>query len=289
MTIHQEERIQLNLVANVIKDWCKQKSFEEEILYNDAYNSGSTVIRFTNRLLESIFPSTQTRLGYWKNGMRASFEIINQNNQFDLRLRVSTTNLTNQQQIELRLLSNAIRSSMPRSDFIELFSIAIHYDNHNLLSRVDAFIDTFGFEYLYFMKGLEEWTREKTNRIKDFPKIEPVEVNIDRQPEPFFVEGGVKSILENRYERNVKARGKCIAIHGSTCSICGFNFGQVYGDEFEGKIEVHHLIPLNEIQKDYVVNPTTDLIPVCSNCHSIIHSRKDKVLTPKEVILLLHK
>jgi predicted HNH restriction endonuclease len=31
------------------------------------------------------------------------------------------------------------------------------------------------------------------------------------------------------------------------------------------------LVPLYEIKKEYSVNPTTDLIPVCANCHAMLH------------------
>ena len=69
----------------------------------------------------------------------------------------------------------------------------------------------------------------------------------------------------------------------SSCS----SFGRIYGEEFNGKIEVHHIKPLNEIGEEYVVNPITDLIPVCPNCHMVLHSKKDGVYTPDDVIKML--
>lgn len=36
-------------------------------------------------------------------------------------------------------------------------------------------------------------------------------------------------------------------------------------------IHVHHLKPISSLKKKYVINPETDLRPVCTNCHSIIH------------------
>jgi predicted HNH restriction endonuclease len=65
--------------------------------------------------------------------------------------------------------------------------------------------------------------------------------------------------------------------------ICGIDFGNFYGEEFSGKIEVHHRKPLSEIKEDYVVDPIKDLIPVCPNCHMILHSKKDGVYTVEEV------
>lgn len=88
-------------------------------------------------------------------------------------------------------------------------------------------------------------------------------------------EGAKKQVLVNSYERNYKARQICIDHYGYTCSVCGFNFAKFYGDEFEGKIHVHHLKALSEVNEEYEVNPINDLRPVCPNCHLAIHSKVD--------------
>ncbi len=86
-------------------------------------------------------------------------------------------------------------------------------------------------------------------------------------------EGAVNQILVNAYERNAKARKRCIEHYGLDCSVCGFNFEAAYGAPGAGLIHVHHLKPLNEIKENYEVDPVKDLRPVCPNCHAIIHSR----------------
>lgn len=98
-----------------------------------------------------------------------------------------------------------------------------------------------------------------------------------------FTEGVKKEITVNAYERNPKARQECIRIHGSKCIVCGFDFGEVYGEEFMGKIHVHHKKPLADIDDEYEVDPQEDLVPVCPNCHMIIHSKSDGVYTISEV------
>ncbi|PCP15512.1 HNH endonuclease, partial [Klebsiella pneumoniae] len=45
---------------------------------------------------------------------------------------------------------------------------------------------------------------------------------------------------------------------------------------------IHHLIPLSGIKQDYRLNPETDLIPVCPNCHAMLH-RRDPPFTPEEL------
>jgi hypothetical protein len=98
-----------------------------------------------------------------------------------------------------------------------------------------------------------------------------------------LIEGSVKQVTVNAYERNPIARKKCIAIHGAKCMICGFDFSVFYGKDFEGLIHVHHIKPLHTLGKEYIVNPETDLMPVCPNCHLALHSRGKDVYTPEEL------
>ena len=86
-------------------------------------------------------------------------------------------------------------------------------------------------------------------------------------------EGAKKQIVVNAYERNSVAREQCIAYYGYKCSVCGFDFGKTYGEIGERYIHVHHLKPLSEIGQQYLVDPITDLRPVCPNCHAMIHKR----------------
>jgi len=87
-----------------------------------------------------------------------------------------------------------------------------------------------------------------------------------------YIEGASKTVSINTYERSAEARAKCIAHHGCLCAVCGFDFANKYGDIGNGFIHVHHIIPLSEIRKEYSLNPIKDLIPVCPNCHAMIHN-----------------
>lgn len=89
-----------------------------------------------------------------------------------------------------------------------------------------------------------------------------------------LLEGKFKKILINAYERNSAARQKCIDHFGYTCKVCDMNFIEKYGLIGEGFIHVHHKLDISKIKKEYKVNPITDLVPVCPNCHAMLHKRK---------------
>jgi hypothetical protein len=97
-----------------------------------------------------------------------------------------------------------------------------------------------------------------------------------------YVEGAVKLVHANAYERSLAARNAAIRHHGSICAICSFDFEKHFGPAMRGFIHMHHIKPLNEIDEEYRVDPKTDLIPVCPNCHAVIHSRR-KALSVDEV------
>ena len=89
-----------------------------------------------------------------------------------------------------------------------------------------------------------------------------------------YVEGALSQVWVNAYERSTKAVSACKAHHGTTCFICSFDFGKVYGEIGRGYIHVHHLVQLADIGKNYRVDPVKDLRPVCPNCHSMLHQRR---------------
>jgi 5-methylcytosine-specific restriction enzyme A len=65
----------------------------------------------------------------------------------------------------------------------------------------------------------------------------------------------------------------CLHHYGYACRICSFSFGESFGAEAASLIHVHHVEPLSE-SGPRQTDPVRDLIPVCPNCHLVIHSRK---------------
>lgn len=106
---------------------------------------------------------------------------------------------------------------------------------------------------------------------------------------PLFHEGSAYDYTGVRYERDPRNRRAAIRIHGVSCAACGFNFEERYGSHGLGFIEVHHITPLHMMQEERQVNPETDLVPLCPNCHRMVHRNRAKELTLNELRQLLHK
>ncbi|WP_378182104.1 HNH endonuclease [Aquimarina sp. SS2-1] len=103
-----------------------------------------------------------------------------------------------------------------------------------------------------------------------------------------FEEGAKYTITVNAYERNPEARKKCLEHYGFKCQACQFDFEDTYGELGKNYIHVHHRVPLYQINSSYMCDPIKDLIPLCANCHSMIHRRR-KTLSLQTLIKLLNR
>ncbi len=86
-----------------------------------------------------------------------------------------------------------------------------------------------------------------------------------------FSEGKVVSLLADRFERNPEARRVCLAHYGYACRACDITMSDLYGPLGENFIHVHHRVPLSDIREEYQLDPIRDLVPVCPNCHAMLH------------------
>jgi hypothetical protein len=149
-----------------------------------------------------------------------------------------------------------------------------------------------GFPYMRFEKG------EDNNYLIDFI-YETDEENLELDGSDIWykvstddtmgVEGRRIEYYTSKYERNRKNRDEAIKIHGLRCSVCNFCFQEKYGDLGQGFIEIHHIKPLFSLEEEVKINPGTDLRPVCSNCHKMIHRRKGRVYTIEELKFMINK
>ena len=102
--------------------------------------------------------------------------------------------------------------------------------------------------------------------FQDETEIIPSDIN--------YPEGKTMQVLVNSFERNHVARIKCIEHYGFKCQVCDISFYEKYGEIGSNFIHVHHKVDLSTIGYEYSVDPISDLIPVCPNCHSMLHMKK---------------
>jgi 5-methylcytosine-specific restriction protein A len=113
---------------------------------------------------------------------------------------------------------------------------------------------------------LEEWTPEGA------PPPATSSDHVARR-ELAFREGWAVQIAVNRYERDPDARDACLAHHGYACWVCQFEFRTIYGSLGDQFAFVHHRRPIAQraAEGPYDVDPRHDLVPICGNCHAMVH------------------
>ncbi|XIH38680.1 hypothetical protein C1N68_14050 [Priestia aryabhattai] len=180
-----------------------------------------------------------------------------------------------------RLLWKADFSETIRNQFQNAYSHFLNKDDESLnevtklrFEKVGSSSDTYLVEFL--------------SSIDSEVLIEGLESEEIELYEP-RAEGNLVTYYGRRYERDPINRKRAIEFHGLSCKVCGFNFEEVYGERGKDFIEVHHIEPLSTLEKEAVIDPERDLIPVCANCHRMIHRRRDNVLTVEELKALLSK
>jgi len=126
------------------------------------------------------------------------------------------------------------------------------------------------------------------NALPDFTHFKPTEPEAnfpdEVEDDAEFTEGAARSVTVNAYERNPAAREACISKYGRRCAVCDMSFDERYGPDIaRGFIHVHHKKPMAMRRAEYHIRPTIDLVPVCPNCHAMLHSRKDRPLGIEEL------
>jgi len=119
--------------------------------------------------------------------------------------------------------------------------------------------------------------RESTNKIQLLIPFgdsrNNSEMDIITDIFPNRIEGKEKFIKEYKYNSRHKNLVKDAKLKWKTnCWVCGFNFIEKYGNLGKDFIEIHHLMPISNGERESTVD---DVRPVCSNCHRMIHRRKE--------------
>lgn len=86
-----------------------------------------------------------------------------------------------------------------------------------------------------------------------------------------------------KFERQHDIREQVIKYHGTKCEICGFDFEEQYGALGRNFIDIHHIRPVYDLNNNTIPNPDKDFISICTNCHRMIHSGKNEMISPSEL------
>lgn len=104
-------------------------------------------------------------------------------------------------------------------------------------------------------------------------------------------EGKKKVVKTAVYERSDKLRKKAIDHYTDggriKCKICCFDFEDFYGDYGKGFIEIHHQKPVfmfeGEDMEQKIEDAIENVMPVCPNCHRMIHRTRNNPLSFEEI------
>jgi len=101
-------------------------------------------------------------------------------------------------------------------------------------------------------------------------------------------EGRRRLVLHLQRERNqAVVRDKKKQTASLDCQVCGFSFHCAYGSAASDYCEVHHLLPLSEVEHTTRTR-MEDLAILCANCHRVVHL-KNPPYTLNQVTRLLAK
>ncbi|MBO2690496.1 HNH endonuclease [Shewanella algae] len=163
----------------------------------------------------------------------------------------------------------------------------------NVLSSVELHIRYYNQQGSGKQRALARLLVEFQERAREhygwtsFRISSPIESDVVKDSQqPVFHEGGSKTIELSVHERDPAARTACIHHYGAACQVCGFDFEKTYGPMGQGFIHVHHRVDLALVSNRREVNPIEDLIPVCPNCHAMLHSEMPAMAVNKLKTLL---
>ena len=112
-------------------------------------------------------------------------------------------------------------------------------------------------------------------------------------------EGALSKIPINHRERSSKLREIALKEFKKKmtgrifCDVCGFDFENTYGELGRDYIQIHHKSPIHtmdiEGSAQSVSKALEKLVPLCANCHAMIHRRQDRLLSPEELRSLMEQ
>lgn len=123
---------------------------------------------------------------------------------------------------------------------------------------------------------------------------EQINRETDRDFEGLIIEEGtLKKVTTNQRQRSdLLRRLKIEQIQREKdrklpCIGCGFDFEKKYGKLGQGFIHIHHTEPVHEMDiqgtQTQIDEALRKVVPLCSNCHSMVHRNRAQVLSIAEL------
>jgi predicted HNH restriction endonuclease len=171
----------------------------------------------------------------------------------------------------------AVKSYINNSNDFDNIDCILDIDDVDLLSRILISIES-RFAYVKHddkkAEGLKYYIGYLKSRESAKYTTQHYKYDIKDIAEE-YEEGSLLDCHGSKYERSRNARKECLEYYGYTCRVCGFDFEKQYGDIGRNFIEVHHRTEISSCSGEkHKVDHINDLIPVCSNCHSMLHRTK---------------
>jgi len=182
-------------------------------------------------------------------------------------------------------------SASTKKDWFATIDSFVLFSTPVLAKRESGYIEEIptNKEKNYWRDAVRPITSDIANSIVELTSLQEVPEADTNDAEQGLVssyaEGAATKRYVTTYERNPELRRQAIAIHGTSCFGCGFSFEKHYGEHGKGYIHVHHTKPVAE-SGERTVDPVEEMIPLCANCHSMVHRYKNKTLTLDELRLL---
>lgn len=158
-----------------------------------------------------------------------------------------------------------------------------------LKDKIDALVNILSnsFSYVNTIDGISKFIRTQ----QEGNLVTVLDENI------IIKEGTTKTTRTRIYERSLRLRELAVSIFTQNgrivCQACGFDFFDSFGELGKGFIEIHHEKPIylyeNEDIEVSLREALSNVRPLCSNCHRIIHRNKCKHLTVEKLIQVLIK
>lgn len=204
------------------------------------------------------------------SGYILSFRMLNARVEISIQFESVARNILLESFSMIRSNLEEIRMFTERNDFIRDFSVFI--DQNKIEDVITVKEENIGNLKVELYSNLIDLDNVEFVFKRAFDLAIPILLLIFPYIEEISgeMEGDIQEVVSNKYERSKKNRLLCLSFFGYSCQGCLVNLEDKYGSIAKNFIHVHHVNPISTTGV-VSVNPFVDLIPLCPNCHSIVH------------------